>query len=71
MSRFVTEVEECENSICVSVKHENADNDPCAGQNQVVGELYKSLFRLGLSMGSSKVNHSGGCAHVYVNKKKG
>lgn len=69
MSRFISEVEDCFDSVCVSVRHENHEQDHCAGQHQVVQELYNFVRTIGLVIEDrSKVHHGGGFACVYIPK---
>lgn len=60
---FVAEISKVGEEFLVSVKHHNTDEDPCAGQNQVVSEIYKVLGACNLDKVGS-VSHSGGCASV-------
>lgn len=70
---FFAEITEIENGFHVSVKHFKSEEDPCAGQSQVVSELYKVLGALELETENGKrgdVAHSGGCASVFARKEK-
>lgn len=70
---FVAEIIEVEKGFHVSVKHFKSEEDPCAGQSQVVSELYKVLGALELETENGKrsdVSHSGGCASVVARKEK-
>jgi hypothetical protein len=66
---FVAEISKVGEEFLVSVKHYNIDEDPCAGQSQVVSELYKVLGACNLDKVGS-VSHSGGCASVRAKKEK-
>lgn len=60
---FVAEVVKVGEDFLVSVKHFNTDQDPCAGQNKVVTELYKVLEACDLDKVGTFL-HSGGFASV-------
>lgn len=66
---FVAEIVKMGEEFLVSVKHHNSDEDPCAGQSQVVSELYKALGACDLDKAGS-VSHSGGCASVKAKKQQ-
>jgi len=66
---FVAEISKVGEEFLISVKHHNTDEDPCAGQNQVVSEIYKVLGACDLDKVGS-VSHSGGCATVRAKNGK-
>ena len=66
---FVAEVFQSGQEYLVTVKHFNIDEDPCAGQSQVVSELYKALGACDLD-GVGFVSHSGGYASIRAKEGK-
>lgn len=69
MSRFISDIEELQDHVCVSVHHEYIEEDPSIGSNQVVNELRKFVEKIGLKIGRNKIRHSEGFACVYIKRE--
>ncbi len=63
---FEGSVKQAGEIVCVTVQHDDYDEDPCAGQSEVRGKLIELADILGVSLRNAEIRHSGGWASVYV-----
>ena len=60
---YIVDIVDRNSSYFVSVRHYDIDNDPCAGQNEVLHQLYRVLGACYLNK-IGNILHSGGSASV-------